>query len=149
MSKRGSIYVAVIVLATLFAFVSTSWANYYTRRFNLRSVKGTYGFSLQGSSGDQALSVVGLDAFDGRGGCAIQAHFNLGGTVSPLTSSTCTYLVNPDGRGTSTFTFPGPLGPFTINFVIVDGKQELHFILSDGFGNNTVANGTAIRLTGD
>ena len=74
-----------------------------------------------------------------------EARLNAGGTVVALTSDSCTYTVNPDGRGTMIVTFQ-PSGAFTTDFVLVDGAKEFHFIVSDTTQpGTTVASGVAKR----
>lgn len=139
------IYVAVVVLAALLACVGTSHAS---GRFTLRSLRGVYGFSGSGTlfGGTVQAAVVGLNSFDGAGGCRITARLNAGGMVTSLTSATCSYTVNPDGTGSTTVTFnEPPFGPFRSDFVIVDQAKELRFVLSDLFGGGTVASGVAKR----
>jgi hypothetical protein len=139
-----TIYVAVIMLAGLLASVGTSQA---IERFSLRSLRGIYGFSGSGtlSGGTVQAAVVGLNSFDGAGGCRITARLNQGGVVSSLTSATCSYTVNPDGTGFTHVTFVELPVPFTSDFVIVDQAKELHFVLSDEFSHTTVASGVAKR----
>jgi len=89
---------------------------------------------------------VGLITFDGVGECVPSAQLNVGGTVTPLTSLQCSYTVNPDGTGAVNVTFVGPVGPFIVDFVIVDAKKEILIIVSDRFGGGgTVASGVAKR----
>jgi hypothetical protein len=92
-------------------------------------------------------AVVGLNSFDGAGGCRITARLNQGGVVNPLTTATCSYTVNPDGTGTIDVTFNELPVPFRSDFVIVDQAKELLFVLSDEFSHSTVASGVAKRQT--
>jgi len=140
MSNRR-IYMGVIILAAVLAYGGASQAD---EPFTLRSLRGTFGFSGSGTLGGASAAVVGLTRFDGVGGCVSTAVLNAAGTVSPLTSTECSYTVNSDGTGSQNLTF-GPFGPFTSSFVIVDAKKEVHFILSDGFGGGTVASGVSRR----
>jgi hypothetical protein len=137
------IYVAVIMLGGLLGLVGTSQA---VERFTNRSLRGIYGFSGSGtlSDGTVQAAVVGLNSFDGAGGCRITARLNNGGTVVSLTSATCSYTVNPDGTGFTDVTFTG-LPPFKSDFVIVDQAKEIHFVLSDPITQTTVASGVAKR----
>ncbi len=58
----------------------------------------------------------------------------------------CSYTVNPDGTGAVNVTFVGPVGPFIVDFVIVDAKKEILIIVSDRLGGGgTVASGVAKR----
>lgn len=153
MSVRRGLCLTAIMLAAVLVDAGSGWA---TGHFTLRSVKGTYGFSGQGTLGGAPAAVVGLNSFDGAGGCEVQAKLNLVGTILPLISSSCSYTVNPDGTGAVSMTFPGPIGPlslpeipFVTSFVIADGGHELPFILSDTFGGGTVASGVATRQHAD
>ena len=139
------IYVAAIILAALLAYVGPSHAS---GNFRLRSLRGVYGFSGSGTlfDGSVQAAIVGLNSFDGAGGCDITARLNAGGTVFSLTAATCTYTVNSNGTGliTATFNEPGFTGPFMSDFVIVDQGKELQFVLSD-VSQTTVASGVAKR----
>ena len=141
--NRTKIYVAAVVLAALFSMAGTSHAS---GGFTLRSLKGVYGFSGSGTLGDGAVqaAVVGLNSFDGAGGCDITARFNNGGTVVSLTTAVCTYTVNRNGTGMITVTFNELPIPFMSDFVIVDHAKELLFVLSD-VSQTTVASGVAKR----
>ena len=143
------IYVAVIMLAGLLTSVGITRA---VEHFSQRSLRGTYGFSGSGTlaGGTVQAAVVGLNSFDGSGGCQITARFNVGGMVTSLTTATCSYTVNPNGTGfiRATFTQP-PFGPFRSDFVLVDNKKEIDFVLSDEFGGGTVASGVAKRQSGE
>lgn len=150
MSKRRT-YMGVIILAAVLTYGGTSQAD---QQFTLRSLRGTFGFSGSGVLLGAPAAVVGLTSFDGAGGCAISARLNaaaVGDAVVPLVSIACAYNVNPDGTGSQTITFAGlfgpPFSPFTSDFVIVDAKKELPFILSNATGD-TVASGVAKRQAG-
>jgi hypothetical protein len=56
------------------------------------------------------------------------ANFN--GNVAKLTSSSCTYSVDPSGMGNAEAVFPGaPVpGPIDVSFVIVDRGREVRFL---------------------
>jgi hypothetical protein len=136
------IYMTVMILATVLVYVDTSQAD---KAFTPRSIQGTWGVLASGTVEGQAAAAVGLDTFDGVGRCTSSVQLNVGGTVTALTSTECSYTVNPDGTGSMTVTYAGPLGPFTADFVIVDANKEFHFIISDGFGGGTVASGVAKR----
>lgn len=143
--KTKKIYIAAFVFAVLLASVGTSHAS---GGFKLRSLRGIYGFSGSGTlfGGAVQAAIVGLNSFDGAGGCDITARLNAGGTVFSLTTAQCTYTVNSNGTGLITVTFnePGFNGPFTSDFVIVEQAKELHFVLSN-VSQTTVANGIAKR----
>ena len=136
----------MLMLAGVLAAVPTSQA---VANYSLKSLKGSYGFSGSGTlaGGTVQVAVVGVNSFDGAGGCEITARFNVAGAVTSLTTATCSYTVNSNGTGAITATFNEPPfgGPFRSDFVIADSKKEIRFVLSDGFGGGTVANGVAHR----
>jgi hypothetical protein len=143
--KTRKVYVILLMLAGMLASVSTSQA---VSSFSLRSLRGTYGFSGSGTlaGGTVQAAIVGVNSFDGAGGCRIRARLNAGGAVTSLTSATCSYTVNSNGTGLITVTFnEPPFGPFRSDFVLVDARKEIRFVLSDGFGGGTVASGVAKR----
>jgi hypothetical protein len=142
-----------IGLAALAAMLAYSGAGQAGEQYTARSLKGVYGFSGSGTLLAGSAAVVGLTRFDGMEGCHTTAVLNvispsLTGVI-PLSSTTCSYTVNSDGTGTQMLILEGPavgtIGPFTSDFVIVDGKNEVHFMLSDGFGGGTVASGVSKR----
>jgi hypothetical protein len=138
---------AVIALAVSLTYVGTSEA---TGRYSRKSLKGTYGFSGSGTLGFGTVqtAVAGLNSFDGDGRCDIKARLNAGGAMTSLTTARCSYTVNGDGTGYLIVTFnEPPFGPFRSDFVIVQGTNEVHFVLSDMFGGGTVASGVAKRQT--
>lgn len=123
--------------------------------FSPRSIRGVYGISGSGTlaNGTRRAAVVGLNRFDGRGGCDVKATLNVGGTsllepafIVNLTTASCSYAVNPDGTASLDVTFNEPpfSGPFHSDFVIVDDANELDFVLSDPIGS-TVASGISRR----
>jgi hypothetical protein len=125
-----SFSVAGIVVAALLVCVPAIRA----AAFGNNSLNGAYGFSGSGTLiyGAVPANVEGLAVYDGAGHCTVKARLNAIGFVVSLTSSTCTYTVNPDGTGTQTTTFnEEPHGPFLSDFVIVDNTDEIRFILSD------------------
>ena len=141
--KTRKILVTMLMLAAVLSAVVTTQA---VANYSLKSLKGSYGFSGSGTlaGGTIQVAVVGVNSFDGAGGCQITARFNVAGAVTSLTTATCSYTVNPNGTGgiTATFNEP-PFGPFRSDFVIADSKKEIRFVLSDGFGGGTVGSGVA------
>jgi hypothetical protein len=141
--------VAAFVVVAVLAVVRTTQA---TNTASLRTLKGTYGLSGSGTllGGTVQAAIVGVNAFDRAGGCAIRARINAFGSVTPVNSTSCSYTVRADGTGVLQVTFDNPLfaGPFRSDFVIVDNAKELRFMLSDPSGG-TVATGVAKRQTSD
>lgn len=144
MSNR-KIWMGVMVLAAMLAYGGVGLAG---EQYTARSLKGAYGFSGSGTLLSLPAAVVGLTRFDGVGGCLTTARLNaaaLGTAVISMESDTCSYTVNADGTGAQELTFP--IGSFTSDFVIVDGNNEVHFMLWD-LGGGTVASGVSKRQAG-
>lgn len=106
-------------------------------RYDLRSLRRTYGFSASGTILPPAVPsptpavAVGLMTFDGEGNCTIADTINIGGTVAVRGATPGTYTVDPDGTGTITVAFPGDPGPTPLSFVIVENAHELRFVRTD------------------
>ena len=137
--KRTQIGIVAFIVVALLTYVGSSQA---AGGFSALTIRGTYGFSGSGTLGGGVFqaAVVGLNSFDGRGGCAISARINAFGMVTPVHSTSCTYTVNADGTGFLDVTLDDPLlaGPFHSDFVIVENPNEIHSMLSDASGG-TVA----------
>jgi hypothetical protein len=144
MKASRTLIATAIVGCVATAYLGATQAGGYSNR----SLRGTYGLSGSGTIGFGTIpaAVVGLNSFDRAGHCDISASLNAGGLVTPLTTAQCTYSVRPDGTGTLDVRFNE--APFTVPFhsdlVIVDGGNELLFVLSDG-AHSTVASGVAKR----
>jgi hypothetical protein len=147
--KMRSVYFAAFVVVALLAYAGTTQA---AGGFSVRTLKGTYGISGSGTllGGTVQATVVGVNSFDRAGGCAITARINAFLVVTPVSSTSCAYAVNPDGTGILRVTFDTPpfTGPFRSDFVIVDNAKEIDFMLSDASGG-TVASGVSKRQTSD
>jgi hypothetical protein len=112
------------------------------RMFDARSIQGRWGFGGGGHGvavpplGPMPATGLGTIIFDGTGGCSVTSTVNLNGTIiGPIASQKCTYIVNPDGTGSSeaffgTSQFPNPV---RILFVIVDRGNELFIMNVDLF----------------
>src|SRR5262245_3505873 len=93
--KRGNIYVSTMIVAVAVPGVATSES---VEGCSLRSLKGIYGISGSGTvAGTVQAGFVGLNSFDGAGGCDVSVRLNAGGTVVPLSAAECSYTVNADG----------------------------------------------------
>jgi hypothetical protein len=104
--------------------------------FSNKTIQGQWGY---GSTLGQFLppavpaptpaAAVGRIFFDGNGTCQVESTTNLGGTTLRLTSSSCTYSVDPTGFGSAAATFPGAptSDPIPVAFVIVDHGREIDF----------------------
>ena len=140
----------VLSAAALFgAVVAFAVPGHADQRFNNRDLRGTWGFKAHGfllvsPESHLPASAVGLNTYDGNGGCSSKARLNAGGTVVALTSSSCSYTVNADGTATQDTVYPGG-GAFTTHIVLVD-DDEAFFIVSDAAQpGTTVASGLLKR----
>jgi hypothetical protein len=151
--SRNRVVVAAMAVVFAAGFGPHVASSDTSGRFSNRTLRGVYGFSGSGTllNGTVQAAVVGLNSFNGAGGCRIQGRLNLGGGVHSIQSSSCTYHVGPDGAGslevvlTATPPPAVPLPPsFTSDFVIVDNGKQLQFMLSDDLGL-TVASGLTVK----
>jgi hypothetical protein len=154
MTAKKTLRAVVVIAAVVGSGTPASADDKDHGKFNNRSLKGAWGFNVHGFLGANTASplptsAVGRTVYDGSGGCTTDAKLNAGGTVLPLTSTSCTYTVNPDGTGTQLTTFGPPAPPpgaFTTDFVLVDGAKEFLFIVSDTTQpGSTVGSGVAKR----
>jgi hypothetical protein len=106
-------------------------------QFSNRTVTGHYGFNsslgwLLPPASPQMVPAAGMGrvTFDGDGHCQVTSVANFNGNVVQLSSSSCTYSVDPTGMGTAEAIFPGaPVpGPIDVSFVIVDHGREIRFL---------------------
>jgi hypothetical protein len=104
------------------------------QRFSNRSIKGAWGFNTYSGvmvppAAPEPTPATGMGraVFDGNGGCSVSTVTNFGGTIFRLQSSSCTYSVDANGFGRSEAVFPGApgSGSFPMEFVIVEGGNEL------------------------
>jgi hypothetical protein len=95
-----------------------------------RTMKGTHGYSYQGTVMGKAITAAGPITFDGQGSLHATYNVNLGGT--PFTGRFIgIYTVNDDCTGTVTLHLP-LLGLSTNgSFVIVNEGQETFFTGTD------------------
>src|SRR5687767_4522266 len=119
--------IGLTIGAAFLAYVGTTQAG---GRFSDRTIRGVYGFSGAGTLAGGAIqaAVAGLNSFDGDGGCGVRARLNAGGAVHSVSSTSCSYSVNPDGTGSARITLTGtpfPLPEFRSDFVIVDNADEI------------------------
>jgi hypothetical protein len=135
--------VATLALATV-GFARQAAAN---AQCNNQTIAGSYGFrttgQLKDSNGNWApFASVGTYVRDDQGNIVSgYADSNLGGTLGHSTL-TGTYKVNPDCTGSQTTTIAetGVMVPQT--FVVVNGGQQLEFVLQ---GSNGSTGGTQTR----
>jgi hypothetical protein len=143
-TRTGTCIAAAIVAAlsavaaiTLTARKSDAREGGGVGHFSNKTIAGQWGF---GSTVGEFLppatpqptpaAAIGRIFFDGDGNCQVESITNVGGTTVHLTSSSCTYTVDPSGFGSSEATFPGaPIpGPVPVSFVIVDEAREIRFV---------------------
>jgi hypothetical protein len=140
---------AMCALAVSGLLIPTSYAE--NDSFDLRTLRGAWGYSGSGEIAGMEAAVVGRVVFDGNGRCTNVASLNIGGSVIALTSTApggfCSYTVNSEGTGSLRVRFIGPGNTpydFTAPFVIVDDGDELRFMAQDSTGT-TVASGVTKR----
>jgi hypothetical protein len=139
----GPIAVAAVVASTSLAWSERDDGSRGGHGFSARTLKGSYGFNSSFSmfvatGPNQPLvpalpfASMGRIVFDGQGGCLVSSIGNANGQSIPSTSSSCSYIVNPDGTGTSEAVFPGtPIAdPIPIAFVITDGGDEFRAVVT-------------------
>ena len=107
------------------------------RAGQVTSLSGSYGFSLGGSP--IPVSQIGVMNFDGAGNVtASLSVVGPPGTSLNLPTSTTslsgTYIVNPDGTGTITFTDPSGATAATFSFVTTDGGSQIQLLQTSRVG---------------
>jgi hypothetical protein len=92
------------------------------------SIKGTYGFSCEGTIvGVGPIVAIGVFTADGKGNGSEVETVSVNGEISQGVVRTDTYTVNADCTGT--FESTGPDGSVITNdFVIDDNKKEIRLI---------------------
>jgi hypothetical protein len=100
--------------------------------FSNRSLQGAYGVIASGTLDGQSAIAVARYTFDGTGNCSLVATVNIAaaGGQGPITATSCTYAVQPDGTGTLSVDLPS-LGLFNLAFVIVKNGTEVYMITVD------------------
>jgi hypothetical protein len=118
--------------------------------YSAASLKGTYGYTLQGQVGTTApLAGLGLLVADGNGGISGSETTQVYGVGMQTTSFQGSYSVKNDGTGTLIINYPAPATdpdnpdampmPAVVaryHFVIVNGSLELKGMRGD---NGTIA----------
>ena len=92
------------------------------------SIKGTYGFSCEGTVvGVGPIAVIGVFTADGNGNGSEVETISFNGEISQGVLFTVTYTVNADCTGS--FVSTGPDGSvFHNDFVIDDNKKEIRLM---------------------
>jgi hypothetical protein len=104
--------------------------------YSTSSLQGQFAFSMAGSNASGHFFRAGSFAADGAGhldSVLEDTNATSGATTTPI-STTGTYTVSADGRGT--FQFNDGLTPASFNFVLVNGTQ-LQIIAFDASGTAT------------
>ena len=126
--------------------------------FAADAFKGTYGFTEQGSFGTSTpLAGLGLLTADGFGNVSGSETLQIYGSAPQALAFQGTYNINPDGSGSLSLSYQAPVDPTAdpnappanpgptearYDFVVVNGKLELHAIRAD---NGLVATATFVR----
>jgi hypothetical protein len=93
-------------------------------------VKGTYGFSCEGTVvGVGPLAVIGVFTADGHGNGSEVETISFNGEIITGATFTVTYTVNADC--TASFMSTGLGAVFHADFVIDDNKKEIRLISTD------------------
>ena len=115
---------------------------------SLSSVKGTYGYTLQGTLGNTTpLAGIGMLVADGNGGLSGTETLQVYGQGTQTNAFLGTYLVNSDGTGTMVINYPVAPAPaqdpdnpnFNVpqavtakyDFVIVNGVAQIKGMRSE------------------
>jgi hypothetical protein len=138
----------------------------WAKSYNNKSLKGTYAERFTGSVGTVAnpfpagtavpQSGTGTETADGKGNFSANLVFSIGGSTCSGTV-TGTYVVNPDGTGTSTGTFTPnatppsglPAGNYSCPTQLTGTQDEAFTIVGGGTVNfistdaDSVVTGTA------
>jgi hypothetical protein len=93
------------------------------------SLKGTYGFSCEGTGGGLPIAVVAVFTADGNGNGSEVETISFNGDISQGVPFTVTYTVNADCTGSFVSTGFGSV--FHNDFVIDDNKKEFRLIGTD------------------
>ena len=94
------------------------------------SIKGTYGFSCEGTAGGLPVAVVGAYTADGKGSSSGVETVSFNGTIIPGATFTDSYTVNADCTGSLMTTAPD--GSVTHHdLVIDDNKKEIRVIVTE------------------
>jgi hypothetical protein len=153
--KKLPIILAVTAMAAI-AYLAISSQTHVRAAvaYSAGSVKGSYGFTEQGTYGlNNPLTGLGIVNTDGNGGLWGSETFQTVGTATQTLQFQGTYMVNSDGTGSLMFTYTNPatdpnsgnvIGPTqaTYNFVVVNNQLQLQAIRSD---NNIMVGATFTR----
>ena len=95
-----------------------------------RTMRGTHGYSYQGTVMGKAITAAGPITFDGRG--SLRATYNSSLAGIPFSGRAIgTYIVNDDCTGTLRLQFPALGVSANGSFVIVNEGKETFFLSTD------------------
>src|SRR5215469_11724377 len=90
------------VLSVLATLMMAASATYAQSECTNATLKGSYGFNFNGTTGTLPLAIVGVAKFDGDGNFPATYSISSNGTVNTGVHITGTYKVNPDCTGSAT-----------------------------------------------
>jgi hypothetical protein len=144
---RWVVVLAAVAVAVAAGSLTARAGPGQTRAFSDWSLAGRWGFSASGIvvppavPGQVPAAGAGIMSFDGHGGCWIADTINVAGTARSRVSTSCSYSVRRNGRGTVTAVFPDEPAPVPLSFVLIRKGSAFRFIRADG----VVAEGVAER----
>lgn len=139
---RGSVITFAIVTSVMFSAAGHIQAQAEDWRCNNELIRGTYGFTVQGTklggAGPTGQQVgVAITEFDGKGNLTQIDTVTIDGKVVAdftHTPATGTYEVNPNCTGTFTIDFTDGRPPVTTAFVVVYGGAEIDTVVTSAGG---------------
>jgi hypothetical protein len=94
------------------------------------SLKGTYGFSCEGTGGGLPIAAVGVLTADGDGSISGVETLSVNGEITTGVTFTGTYTVNADCTGSLVTTTPDD-SVTDHDFVIDDNKKEIRILVAE------------------
>ena len=139
---RRGVIIAAIVASVMISEASHTQAQAEDWRCNNELIRGTYGFTVQGTKlgglGPTGQQVgVAITEFDGKGNLSQIDTVTIDGKVVAdftHTPATGTYEVNPNCTGTFTINFTDGRPPVTTAFVVVYGGAEIDTVVTSAGG---------------
>ena len=128
---KRAIMSAVFVISFVSLLVLGLVSRVQARECSNASIKGTYGFSCEGTIvGVGPIAVIGVFTADGNGNGSQVETLSLNGEISQGVFRTDTYTVDADCTGS--FVSTGPDGSVIHNdFVIDDNEKEIRLIATE------------------
>jgi hypothetical protein len=152
--KKFQLLVTIAALSAAVYFGTARTSVHAATTYAAGSVKGSYGFTEQGTFGqNNPITGLGIVNTDGAGGLWGSETIQTVGAPSQTLQFTGTYSVNGDGTGTFVFMYTNPLTDSntgqvigatqgTYNFVLVNNQTQLQSIRAD---NNLMVASTFTR----